>query len=83
MMDPFSKLKEMKTLLIDDDELIRDSLSMFFESEGCQETVFSVKLESPTASIHESYICITNSMRAIATSIRIIRRLIPSLVLSE
>ena len=35
-MDPFSKLKEMKTLLIDDDELIRDSLSLFFESEGCQ-----------------------------------------------
>ena len=34
-MDLFSKLKEMRILLIDDDEWIRDSLSLFFESEGC------------------------------------------------
>ncbi len=34
-MDLFSKLKEMKILLIDDDEWIRDSLSLFFQSEGC------------------------------------------------
>ena len=34
-MDLFSKLKEMKILLIDDDEWIRDSLSLFFENEGC------------------------------------------------
>ena len=31
----FSKLKEIKILLIDDDKWIRDSLSLFFESEGC------------------------------------------------
>lgn len=30
-----SKLREMKILLIDDDKWIRDSLSLFFESEGC------------------------------------------------
>jgi len=34
-MELFSKLKEMKILLIDDDEWIRDSLSLFLESEGC------------------------------------------------
>lgn len=34
-MDLFSKLKKMKILLIDDDEWIRDSLRLFFESEGC------------------------------------------------
>lgn len=34
-MDLFAKLKEMKILLIDDDEWIRDSLSLFLESEGC------------------------------------------------
>ena len=34
-MDLFSKLKEMKILLIDDDHWIRDSLSLFFDYEGC------------------------------------------------
>jgi len=34
-MNLFSKLRKMKILLIDDDEWIRDSLSLFFESEGC------------------------------------------------
>ena len=34
-MDLFDKLKDMKILLIDDDEWIRDSLSLFFEFEPC------------------------------------------------
>ena len=34
-MDLFGKLKEMKVLLIDDDEWIRDSLTLYFCSEGC------------------------------------------------
>jgi DNA-binding NtrC family response regulator len=34
-MNLFNKLKEMKIVLIDDDEWIRDSLSLFFEGEGC------------------------------------------------
>ena len=34
-MDPFDELKKMKMLLIDDDEWIRDSLSIYFESLGC------------------------------------------------
>ena len=39
-MNLFSKLKKMKILLIDDDEWIRDSLSVFFESEGCHLEAF-------------------------------------------
>ena len=34
-MDLFSEIREMKILLIDDDEWIRDSLRIFFETEGC------------------------------------------------
>ena len=34
-MDAFKKLKEFRTLLIDDDELIRDSLGMAFTNKGC------------------------------------------------
>jgi DNA-binding NtrC family response regulator len=34
-VDLFGKLKKKKVLLIDDDEWIRDSLSLFFEGEGC------------------------------------------------
>ena len=34
-MDIFDRIKNMKILLVDDDEWIRDSLSLFFEAEGC------------------------------------------------
>ena len=34
-MDSFEKLKNKKTLLVDDDGLIRDSLTMAFISRGC------------------------------------------------
>ena len=34
-MDQFSKLANMKTLLIDDDELVRDSIAMAFRNKGC------------------------------------------------
>jgi two-component system response regulator (stage 0 sporulation protein F) len=35
-MNLFNKLKEMKMMLIDDDEWIRSSLSLFFEGEGIE-----------------------------------------------
>ena len=44
-MDLFSKLKKMKILLIDDDEWIRDSMSLFFEGEGCQLTTLETAEE--------------------------------------
>lgn len=34
-MNLFSILKNMRILLIDDDEWIRDSMTLFFEGEGC------------------------------------------------
>ena len=37
-MELFSELRKMKILLIDDDEWVRDSLTLFFESEGCHLT---------------------------------------------
>jgi len=44
-MDLFSKLRNMKILLIDDDEWIRDSLRIFFEGEGCQVVVLETAEE--------------------------------------
>jgi len=35
-MDIFLKLRDMNVLLVDDDEWIRDSLSIYFESEDCR-----------------------------------------------
>ena len=40
-MDPFETLKTKKTLLVDDDGLIRDSLGMAFSSRGC--TIITVE----------------------------------------
>jgi len=37
-MNLFSRLKSMNILLIDDDEWIRDSMHVFFETEGCRIT---------------------------------------------
>jgi len=37
-MDLFNELKKMKTLLIDDDEWVRDSMNLLFETEGCHLT---------------------------------------------
>jgi DNA-binding NtrC family response regulator len=34
-MNPFKELKQVKTLLVDDDELIRDALAMAFKNKGC------------------------------------------------
>ncbi len=34
-MDPFSKLTNVKTLLVDDDAMIRDAMSMAFRNRGC------------------------------------------------
>jgi len=54
-MDLFSKLKSMEILLIDDDEWIRDSLSMFFESEGCHLTALETAEEGIKALKNHDY----------------------------
>jgi len=45
-MNLFNKLKEMRIVLIDDDEWIRDSLSLFFEGEGCNLLAFETAEEA-------------------------------------
>jgi DNA-binding NtrC family response regulator len=44
-MDVFTNLRNMKILLIDDDEWIRDSLRIFFEAEGCHLIAFETAEE--------------------------------------
>jgi DNA-binding NtrC family response regulator len=34
-MNPFEELKKVKTLLVDDDEFIRNSLELAFKTKGC------------------------------------------------
>ena len=44
-MNLFKKLKNSKILLIDDDEWIRDSMSLFFEEENCKLLTFETAEE--------------------------------------
>ena len=45
-MDVFQKLKKFKTLLIDDDEWIRDAMVILFQSEGCALTALETAEEA-------------------------------------
>ncbi len=62
-MDPFNKLKEMKILLIDDDEWIRDSLSIYFESRGCNLKVLETAEEGMKALKIQDYDIIITDYR--------------------
>ena len=54
-MELYNKLKEMKIVLVDDDELIRDSLGLFLESEGCQLQAFATAEEGVEAFAKQPY----------------------------
>ena len=54
-MDVFDRIKNMKILLIDDDEWIRDSLSLFFEAEGCNLLTFETAEEGMEAVKRQAY----------------------------
>jgi DNA-binding NtrC family response regulator len=54
-MDIFSKLRDMKILLIDDDEWIRDSLRIFFEAEGCMISALETAEEGLKALEHQKF----------------------------
>ncbi len=54
-MDLFSRLKDMKILLIDDDEWIRDSMTLFFEGEGCRLVAVETAEEGLDALSESSY----------------------------
>jgi DNA-binding NtrC family response regulator len=62
-MAPFEKLKKMKMLLIDDDEWIRDSLRMYFESRGCHLKVLETAEEGIQALKKEAYDIIVTDYR--------------------
>jgi DNA-binding NtrC family response regulator len=54
-MDIFSTLQDMKILLIDDDEWIRDSLCLLFEAEGCELLALETAEEGLKALHHQKY----------------------------
>ena len=54
-MDLFSKLKNMKILIIDDDEWIRDSLRIFFEAEDCYVVVLETAEEGLAELKYQNY----------------------------
>ncbi len=54
-MDIFNRIKNMKILLVDDDEWIRDSLSLFFEAEGCNLLAFETAEEAIEVVKQQSY----------------------------
>ncbi len=54
-MDLFNELRSMTILLIDDDEWIRDSLCIFFESEGCHLTALETAEEGMEAVTKQAY----------------------------
>jgi len=54
-MDLFSKLRNMKILIIDDDEWIRDSLRIFFEAEGCHVVVLETAEEGLAELKYQNY----------------------------
>ena len=54
-MDVFDRIKNMKILLVDDDEWIRDSLSLFFEAEGCNLLTFETAEEGMEAVRKQAY----------------------------
>jgi len=54
-LDIFKRLRNMKILLVDDDESIRDSMSMFFEEEGCKLIGMANAEDAIQTLIHEPY----------------------------
>jgi len=54
-MDIFDRIKNMKILLVDDDEWIRDSLRLFFEAEGCNLLAFETAEEGMEAVKQQAY----------------------------
>ena len=62
-MNPFNQLKQVKTLLVDDDELIRDSLSMAFKNKGCAMRVAGTAEEGLQAINQEKFDIIISDFR--------------------
>ncbi len=62
-MNPFNELKKLKTLLVDDDELIRDSLEIAFTTKGCAMRVAETAEEGLGAIAEEQFDIIISDYR--------------------
>jgi DNA-binding NtrC family response regulator len=62
-MNSFNELKKLKTLLVDDDELIRDSLKIAFRAKGCALQVAESAEEGLEAVKKESFDIIISDFR--------------------
>lgn len=62
-MNSFKHLEKVKTLLVDDDELIRDSLSRVFDSKGCFIKTAETAEEGLRALEEEKYDVIISDLR--------------------
>ena len=62
-MNAFKKLKKIKTLLVDDDEFIRDSLKIAFKAKGCALQVAESAEEGLEAVRGESFDIIISDFR--------------------
>jgi DNA-binding NtrC family response regulator len=62
-MNPFNELKQVKTLLVDDDEFIRDSLKIAFATKGCPMRVAGTAEEGLQAIKEEQFDIIISDFR--------------------
>jgi DNA-binding NtrC family response regulator len=62
-MNSFNELKKLKTLLVDDDELIRDSLEIAFTTKGCAMRVAETAEEGLGAIEEEQFDIIISDYR--------------------
>jgi DNA-binding NtrC family response regulator len=62
-MNPFNELKQVKTLLVDDDEFIRDSLKIAFATKGCSMRVAETAEEGLQAIKEERFDIIISDFR--------------------
>lgn len=62
-MNPFNELKQVKTLLVDDDEFIRDSLKIAFSTKGCSMRVAESAEEGLKAINEERFDVIISDFR--------------------
>jgi DNA-binding NtrC family response regulator len=62
-MNPFNELKQVKTLLVDDDEFIRDSLKIAFATKGCSMRVAETAEEGLQAIQEEQFDIIISDFR--------------------
>jgi DNA-binding NtrC family response regulator len=62
-MNSFDELKKIKTLLVDDDELIRDSLKIAFSAKGCLMRVAETAEEGLQAIKEEQFDIIISDFR--------------------